>query len=586
MSAPERESKPPAGMPLLANLLRPLRPKIAIAVAATITSTVAALVPPYLAGRVINNVIVTGSSSDLVVIAIALIVALAISWIASTVETLMIGEVGVRALVDLRERIAAKLHRLPMSYYDRESAGRMISRMTNDVESLNTLVSGGLNQLTSSLLILVGTMIVMTLLDWRLAIVSLFVFPLLAVLSILIDRRTRPGWGKASNAMGTVTAYAQEGFAGQDVVRGFGQEERHLEGFNKTTKDAELAFQTPMTFSQFFGPTAEFALPLGIAAVLAFAADEVAGGALEVGTVVTFIAYLRQAMAPLPQLAWLFSVLQQGITALHQIGDLLDAPEDPGQLPGRAPAPELAGAVSLERLSFAYVEDKLVLRDIDLDIAQGESVAFVGESGCGKSTIVKLLMGFYVPQRGRIVIDSHDLQELDLRSVRAQVGYVPQEAFLFPGTVADNIAWGRDAANGDARTAAASVGVLDVLEALPDGLETQLGEGGAGLSAGQRQLVALARAMFTDPRLMVLDEATSNIDVATETHVQEGIERLMEGRTSIVIAHRLSTIQRADRIVVIDRGQIVEMGSPAELRASGGRYARLESQSEQQQADG
>ena len=582
-TVPRQGEQPRVGLSLVKELLRPMRRKVAIAVAATITSTAAAMVPPYLAGRVIDNVVVTGSSSELVAIALGLVGAIALAWVASSVETRLIGDIGVRALVDLRERIAAKLHRLPMSFYDRESAGRTISHMTNDVESLNTLVSGGLNQLISSVLILAGTLIVMVTLDWRLALVSLFVFPLLATLSILIDSRTRPGWRGASNALGTVTAYAQEGFAGQHVIRGFGQEQRHLEGFSRTTRDAEAAYMTPITYNQFFGPTAEFATPLGVAAVLAFAAHEVGGGALEVGVVVSFVAYLRQAMAPLPQLAWLFSAVQQGATAIQQIGELLDAPEDPGQLPGRPAAPALAGAVTLERLSFAYVEDKWVLNDIDLDIPPGESVAFVGESGCGKSTIVKLVMGFYKPQRGRVLIDSQNLDEVDLRSVRAQIGFVPQEAFLFPGTVAENIAWGRDGGPGEARAAAEGVGVLDVLDALPGGLDTHIGEGGAGLSAGQTQLVALARAMFGDPRVMILDEATSNIDVSTESRVQAGIERLMEGRTSIVIANRLSTIKRADRIVVIDAGRIVEMGSPAELRASGGHYARLEGQYEKQQ---
>ncbi len=584
MSA-EAQRSSAAGLGLLGELLRPYRKTIVVAVAATIVGTVAALVPPYLAGLVVNNVIETGSSSDLILISIALVVALAVAWIASVVETWTTGAVGLRALRALRERIAAKLQRLPMSHYDRESTGRMISRMTNDVESLNRLVSGGLNQLTSSLLILIGTMVVMVLIDWRLAAVSLFVFPLLTTLSIVIERRARPGWARASQAIGTVTAYAQEGFAGRNVVRSFGQEERHVDGFVQVSGASEEAHYPAMMASRLFGPSANIATSLAIAAVLAFGATQVDGGVIEVGTVVTFTAYLRQALAPLPQLAGLFSSLQQGLTAMRQIGELLHAPEDPAQLPGRDPAPELQGRVALEDVSFAYVEDKWVLHEVDVEVAPGESVAFVGESGSGKSTIVKLVMGFYAPQRGRILLDGVDLQDMDLPSARAQIGFVPQEAFLFEGTVAENIVWGREADPDAARQAAEAVGVLDVLEALPDGLDTHLGEGGAGLSAGQRQLIALARAIFGDPRVMILDEATSNIDVATETRVQHGIERMMQGRTSIVIAHRLSTIKRADRIVVLDRGRIVEMGSPAELRASGGRYARLESQYEAQQPD-
>lgn len=583
MSAEERKSSE-AGPHLIAELLRPRRRLIAIAVTATVVSTAAALVPPYLAGLVVNNVIVTGSSSGLIVIAAALVGALAVAWVASFVEARATGVVGMQALSELRERIAAKLHRLPMSHYDRESTGKMISRMTNDVESLSRLVTGGINQLASSLLIMIGTLIVMVFLDWRLAVVSLFVFPFLATLSIVIERRARPGWLQASQALGTVTAYAQEGLAGRDVVRTFGQEQRHIGGFLKLTAESERAYSVPLSAVRLFGPSTDVATALAVAAVLIFGATQVAGGVIEVGTVVTFTAYLRQALAPLPQLASLFSSLQQGVSALQQIGELLDAPEDPAQLPGNEPAPEIKGAVSFEDVSFAYIEDRWVLRGLSLEIEPGESVAFVGESGCGKSTIVKLIMGFYAPQRGRILLDGADLKQIDLPSARAQVGFVPQEAFLFEGTVAENIAWGRGSRL-EAREAAGAAGILDILEALPDGLDTPIGEGGSGLSAGQRQLVALARAIFGDPRVMILDEATSNIDVATEGLIQQGIERLMEGRTSIVIAHRLSTIKRADRIVVIDHGRIAEMGSPAELRAAGGHYARLESQYESQQPE-
>ena len=584
MSAEEHRPSE-AGHHLVAELLRPRRRLIAIAVTATVVSTVAALVPPYLAGLVVNNVIVTGSSSDLIVIAAALVGALALAWVASMVETRATGVVGMQALSELRQRIAAKLHRLPMSHYDRESTGKMISRMTNDVESLSRLVTGGINQLASSLLIMMGTLIVMVFLDWRLAVVSLFVFPFLATLSIVIERRARPGWLQASQAMGTVTAYAQEGLAGRDVVRTFGQEQRHIDGFLKLTADNERAYSAPLSAVRLFGPSTDIATALAVAAVLIFGATQVAGGVIEVGTVVTFTAYLRQALAPLPQLASLFSSLQQGVSALQQIGELLDAPEDPAQVAGNDPAPEIQGAVSFEDVTFAYIEDKWVLRGLSLAIEPGESVAFVGESGCGKSTIVKLIMGFYAPQKGRILLDGADLKQIDLPSARAQIGFVPQEAFLFEGTVAENIAWGRGSGAEGAREAADAAGVLDILEALPDGLDTAIGEGGSGLSAGQRQLVALARAIFGDPRVMILDEATSNVDVATEGLIQRGIERLMQGRTSIVIAHRLSTIKRADRIVVIDHGRIAEMGSPAELRAAGGHYARLESQYESQQPE-
>jgi ATP-binding cassette subfamily B protein len=564
-----------AGTRLVIELLRPLRRRMIAALASTLVSTAAALVPPYLAGQVVNDVVNTGSSSHLVGISIALAVALAVNAVASGFESWLIGDVGQRALMDLRTRIVQKLHVLPMSYYDRASAGGTISRVTNDVESLNVLVSGGMNQLISSVLIVVGTAVVMVALNWRLALVSLFVFPFLFTVSVYIQTLARPAWRHASNTLASVTGYVQEGIAGHRVVRSFAQEPRHVGGFDEVNAVNEQSHYRPATLNLLVAPSAELIGFLGIAAVIAYGAHEAVGGAIEVGVVVSFLAYLRQALAPLPQLAGLFSSFQQGAASLDNIGEILEQDPDPGQLPGGKTAPRLRGELAFEEVSFAYEEEKWVLRDIDLRIAPGENVAIVGESGSGKSTLVKLAEGFYRPTRGRVALDGHDLNEFELHTVREQLGYVAQEPFLFTGTVAENIVWG-DAPPDHARNAARSVGVLEALERLPDGLDSQVGERGERLSIGQRQLVALARAMASDPRILILDEATSNVDVATEAAVQKGIERLLEGRTSIVVAHRLSTIRRADRIVVMDGGSIVESGTPEELRAAGGAFHRLE----------
>jgi ATP-binding cassette subfamily B protein len=563
---------------LVYDLLRPLRGRLAGAVVATIVTTAAALVPPYLAGLVINNVIDTGSSSDLIWISIALGAALAVSALSSGFESWLVGDVGQRALMDLRRRIVTKLHELPMSYYDKASTGSTISRVTNDVEALNTLVSGGLNQLISGVLIVLGTAVVMIALDWRLAVVALFVFPFLATISAEVQRHSRPAWGRASVSFGAVTSYVQEGLAGRDVVRGFGQEERHVQSFDEVNVENERLHHHPISLNRVMAPSAEVVGLLGVAAVIAYGAHEVVGGALAVGTVVTFLGYLRQALAPLPQLATLFSSFQQGFAAIESISALLDHPPDPGLEKGRKPCPPLAGAVSLEGLTFGYEPEKPVLRDLDLRVEAGESLAIVGGSGSGKSTIVKLLVGFYAPQSGRILLDDEDLAELELSSVRRQIGYVPQEPFLFTGTVADNIVWEQENGGDRARDAAADVGALDALDQLPDGLDSQVGERGELLSIGQRQLVALARATAADPSILVLDEATSNIDTATEAAVQRGIDLLLEGRTSIVVAHRLSTIRRSDKIVVLDKGRIVEFGTPAELRAADGAFAALDRQ--------
>ena len=310
---------------------------------------------------------------------------------------------------------------------------------------------------------------------------------------------------------------------------------------------------------------------MAIAAVLVYGAREAVGGAVEAGLIVSFTAYLRQALAPLPQLTVLVGDFQQAAAALEKLDEILAEPPDPGRSPAAEAAPALRGELAFEDVRFAYEDERWIIRDVDVSIEAGQTVAFVGHSGSGKSTLIKLAVGFYVPQRGCVRYDGVDLAELDLGSVRRQVALVAQEPFLFAGTLAHNIAWARPGASeADVRAAAEAVDALEVFERLPGGLDTEVGQRGERLSGGQRQLVSLARAAITDPRILVLDEATSSIDVATEARVQRGFARLLAGRTSLVIAHRLSTIRGADRVVVLDAGSVVEQGSPAELRAAGG----------------
>ena len=312
-----------------------------------------------------------------------------------------------------------------------------------------------------------------------------------------------------------------------------------------------------------------------------YGAREAVGGALQVGLIVSFTAYLRQALAPLPQLAMQVGDFQQAATALEKLDEILAEPPDPGQLPGRRPAPTLRGDLAFEDVWFAYEDERWIIHDINVCIEAGQTVAFIGHSGSGKSTLIELAVGFYGPQRGCVRYDGVDLAQLDLASVRRQVALVAQEPFLFAGSVAHNIAWaGPGASVEDVRAAAEAVDALEVFERLPNGLDTEVGERGERLSGGQRQLVSLARAIIIDPRMLVLDEATSSIDVATETRVQRGLARLLAGRTSLVVAHRLSTIRGADRVVVLEAGRVVEQGSPVELRATGGHFAQLEAESE------
>jgi len=551
------------------------------AMTATVLSTAAKLAPPYLAGLVVDDVVETGSTQTLVLIAIALVLALAVAWLAQTAETWLVGDVGQRALMDLRFRLVEHLQTLSMRYYDKASTGRVMSRVTNDVEALNNVVTGGLNQLVSNALLVVGTVVVLLVLDWRMALVAAFVFPLVIIVAASFQRVAGPAWRKASDAVAQVTTYMAEGLSGRAVVRAFGQEERHLAGFERHNEETQMRIMRSNSLWRTILPLVELLIAVTIAAVIVYGAREAVGGAVEVGLIVSFTAYLRQALAPLPQLTVLVGNFQQAATALEKLDEILAESPDPGQLPGRRPAPALRGDLAFDHVRFAYEDERWIIHDVDVNIEAGQTVAFIGESGSGKSTLIKLAVGFYGPQRGCVRYDGVDLANLDLASVRRQVALVAQEPFLFAGSVAHNIAWARPGASvDDVRAAARAVDALEVFERLPNGLRTEVGERGERLSGGQRQLVSLARATIIDPRILVLDEATSSIDVATEARVQRGLARLLAGRTSLVIAHRLSTIRGADHVVVLETGRVAEQGSPADLRAAGGHYARLEAESE------
>jgi ABC-type multidrug transport system fused ATPase/permease subunit len=581
VSAGPRGTAGEGGVALLRTLLAPYRRRVRLAVVATVSSTIAKLAPPYLAGLVVDDVVTTGSTRKLVLIAIALVASLTVAWVAEMAETWLVGDVGQRALMDLRFRLVEHLQTLPMRYYDHASAGRVMSRVTNDVEALNSVVTGGVNQLVSNALLVIGTVVVLLLLDWRMALVAAFVFPLVLIVAAAFQRVAGPAWRKASDAMAQTMTYMAEGLSGRAVVRAFGQEERHLARFDRHNAETQATVMRSNALWRTILPIVELLIAVTIAAVLVYGAREAVGGAIQVGLIVSFTAYLRQALAPLPQLTSLFGSFQQAATALEKLDEILAEKPDPGQLPGRSAAPTLRGDLAFEDVRFAYDGDRWIIDDVNVGIEAGQTVAIIGHSGSGKSTLVKLAVGFYGPQHGCVRYDGLDLAELDLGSVRRQVALVAQEPFLFAGSLAHNIAWARPGVSTDeVRAAAEAVDALEVFERLPQGLDTEVGERGERLSGGQRQLVALARAIITDPRILVLDEATSSIDAATEARVQRGLARLLAGRTSLVIAHRLSTIQGADRVVVLEAGRVVEQGPPAELRAAGGHFAQLEAESE------
>ena len=562
----------------LASLLRPYRGRAWLTLGSMLVAVAAGLAPPLLAGLAVNDV-KDGDTSGLTIIVVVFLVTALLNWGATYLETYLVNFVGQRVLQDLRIQIFRHLQRLSIGFYSRNRAGVLISRLTNDVEALNQLVTDGIYTIVSSGLTLIGTAVILALLDFRLALVTFAVFPILAGLSLWFRINSAGAYKATREKLAGVTAYLQETLSGVRIVRAFGQEERHkarLAELNAEYRDVNM--RTVVLNAAYF-PAVELLSALATAVILLYGGSRAIDGAVSIGVLVAFVGYLSNFFDPIQQLSQLYTTYQAGMAALDKIFELLDEQPDLADAPDAVDLPALRGEIEFDHVSFSYGSGDgggFALRDVDLTVPPGQTVALVGATGAGKSTLVKLVARFYDPVEGAVRIDGHDLRSVTQRSLREQLGIVPQEGFLFSGTVRENIAFGRPGATDeDVRTAANAVGAHEFICALPGGYETEVGERGIQLSAGQRQLVAFARAACADPRILILDEPTSNVDVHTEGRIEHGLRRLLAGRTAIVIAHRLSTIRGSGRILVLDGGQIVEQGTHDELIAAGGAYARL-----------
>ena len=561
---------------LLAQLARPYRRRVVLATISLLVATATALAPPFLAGLAIDRGIADGDLEALGWIVAAFLAAAVLNWGASTAQTYTTGWVGERILADLRGRLFAHLQRLSLGFYERNRAGAIISRLTNDVEALDQLVTDGATSLVQNSLMLVGTAIILFVLDWRLALATLAVFPLMSIATRMFRRRSTQAYKQVRERLSHVTATLQEGISGMRVVQAFERQSRNLDEFrdvNGAYRDANYA---TVVLNGLYFPFVDFLSAAATAVVLGYGGYLVFGGSLTVGALFAFIGYLANFFDPVQQLSQLYNTFLAAVAALDKITDVLEEEPELVDRPNAVELPRIVGDVRFEGVRFAYGRGPEVLHGIDLDIRSGTTVALVGHTGAGKSTIAKLLARFYDPTEGRIVVDGHDLRDVTQRSLRTQLGVVPQEGFLFAGTVRDNIAFARPGAGDEeVAAAAAAVGVHDFILSLEHGYDTEVGERGSRLSLGQRQLVAFARALLADPRILILDEATSSVDIGTERRIERALDRLLTGRTAFIIAHRLSTIMSADEIVVLEHGRVLERGSHDELVARGGAYLAL-----------
>src|SRR5436305_2343557 len=539
---------------VLWRLTRPYKVRTAFSIFSLLTATATALAPPFLAKYALDDATNHTTGRGLVLIVVIFIVAGLANWGMTYVETYMTGWVGERILADLRAQLFGHLQSLSLGFYERNRAGVLISRMTNDVEAIDQLVTDGVTTLAQSTLLLSGTAFLLLVLDARLALATLVVIPFMVLASALFRSRSARAYSSVRERLGIVTATLAEDIAGMRMVQAFVREQRATENFRAVALEYRDSNMQTVVLNGLYFPFVSLLATLALAIVLGYGGHLYLRDEIALTTLFAFMLYVNNFFDPIQQLSQLYNTFLSAAAALDKIIGVLDEEPEIVDHPGAQPLAHIEGRVRFEDVHFAYGRGAEVLHGIDLDIPAGTTVALVGHTGAGKSTIAKLLARFYDPTGGAITIDGVDLRDVTQASLRRQLGVVPQEGFLFAGTVAENIAFGRpDATLAEIVQAAQTVGAHDFVVRLDGGYDTEVQERGSRLSLGQRQLVAFARALLADPRILILDEATSSVDIGTERKIERALRLLLSGRTAFIIAHRLSTIRDADLIVVLEQ---------------------------------